>query len=719
MTHLERSPFDAELAASPRWVLGLMLGGSLLLSLLVGLQPAPRAWMLGTVILLMLTATLGWALTVARPRSAAWLATAGPAAIIFYASTQPGGDELLALLAMTIILGTTLISLPAALLLSILHSAGLLILVAAVPSVSAARAVVAVIAVWIAYGAMASAYRPIRHLASWSWQYYRAAQTRLEEAQTDRAEAERTVADLVHAHRQLSLAHEREAALRQAADDARQDKARFAARVSHEFRTPLNIIIGMVSLMVERPHQYGAAIPPRLMEHLKAVYRNCRHLASMIDDVLDLSQAEAGRVRLHKEQVSLPDLIESAVNVIRPLVEQKGLLLNVEMAADLPLLACDRIRIRQVLLNLLGNAARATDRGSITVRVSAEGGHILLLVTDTGTGMAPEDAARIFEPFVQGDNNPGGTRGGSGLGLSISKQFVELHEGRIWLESELGRGTTFYVTLPLADAPPPRDGPARWNMEEWKWMEGRSRPALPDRHYRPRLLLWDTTGGLADATESVEDVEIITVEDAAAWSAQARETVHAAIVNAYPPADLEALLAIARPALPDAPVLGCTFLSREAHAERQGVLAYVTKPLSLSALERAVRKLPAAPKRVLIVDDDPDAREVMQLALQALDPGMSLTTAADGASALELLTASQPDLLLLDVIMPGLSGWEVLAAKQQIPALRPIPTIIVSAQDVIEGPLTSDRLHVTAERGFTGGQVVACALAVGTVVLGR
>ena len=227
-----------------------------------------------------------------------------------------------------------------------------------------------------------------------------------EEVRSRRAEVEQALADLEHANRQLALANERMAVLRAIAEEAQKSKTEFVARVSHEFRTPLNMIIGLVDLLVETPEVYGEALPTAFFEDLKIVHRNCEHLSSMVSDVLDLSQVEAGRVALHQERVNLAELIDGAVAVVASLLERKGLALAVEVPPDLPVIYCDPTRIRQVVLNLVSNAVRFTERGGITIRAAQEGDAVQVSVADTGPGITPEDALRIFEPFCQGNARP-------------------------------------------------------------------------------------------------------------------------------------------------------------------------------------------------------------------------------------------------------------------------------------------------------------------------
>jgi signal transduction histidine kinase len=240
-------------------------------------------------------------------------------------------------------------------------------------------------------------------------------------------------------------------------------------------------------------------LPTAVIEDLGIIFRNCEHLASMVDDVLDLSQAESGQLVLHREPTDLAEVISEAAAVVRPLIQKKGLRLDIETGA-LPAVYCDRTRIRQVVLNLLSNAARFTEAGGITLRGTAEDGRVTVSIQDTGPGIAPQDRTRIFEPFCQGSQPLWRDRSGSGLGLSISKQFVEMHGGRIWLESELGVGTTFRFELPLAQSLEPSGSYSRWLSEAWIWLERDRRPAaLPAVQAQPRILLHDAGGALQSA----------------------------------------------------------------------------------------------------------------------------------------------------------------------------------------------------------------------------
>ena len=222
---------------------------------------------------------------------------------------------------------------------------------------------------------------------------------------------------------------------------------------SHELRTPLNMIIAYAELITQSPHLYSRRLPSTLLADMNVILRNSQHLSRLVDDVLDLSQIETGRMALSKEWTTITEIIDAATEAVSPLFQTKGLQLEVETADDLPDIYCDKTRIRQVLINLLSNAGRFTEQGGVKVRAWLDDTQFMLSVADTGPGIGTEDQQRLFEPFQQLDASIRRKHGGSGLGLNISKHFIEMHEGRIWLESALGVGTTFTVSLPLAAMP--------------------------------------------------------------------------------------------------------------------------------------------------------------------------------------------------------------------------------------------------------------------------
>jgi signal transduction histidine kinase len=227
---------------------------------------------------------------------------------------------------------------------------------------------------------------------------------------------------------------------------ASKHKSQFLANMSHELRTPLNAILGYTELILD--DIYGE-VPEKVREVLERVQKSGQHLLGLINAVLDLSKIEAGQLTLSVSDYSLSDVIYTAVASVESLATEKHLQLIVEVSLDLPVGQGDERRLAQVLLNLLGNAIKFTDAGKVNVRATAAEDAFLVAVSDSGPGISDEDQAKIFEEFQQADSSSTKQKGGSGLGLSIAKHIVEMHGGRIWVESRLGKGSTFWFTLPV------------------------------------------------------------------------------------------------------------------------------------------------------------------------------------------------------------------------------------------------------------------------------
>jgi signal transduction histidine kinase len=227
---------------------------------------------------------------------------------------------------------------------------------------------------------------------------------------------------------------------------ASQHKSQFLANMSHELRTPLNAILGYTELMADGI--YGE-LPQRATGVLERVQNNGKHLLALINDVLDLAKIEAGQLAMTLEDYAMPDVVQSVVSATEGMATTKGLKFTADIAPGLPPGRGDARRLSQVLLNLVGNAVKFTDVGEVAIGARAENGTFVLTVRDTGPGIAAADQGKIFEEFQQVDNSNTRKKGGTGLGLAISKRMVEMQGGTISVDSELGHGATFRVTLPV------------------------------------------------------------------------------------------------------------------------------------------------------------------------------------------------------------------------------------------------------------------------------
>ncbi len=227
---------------------------------------------------------------------------------------------------------------------------------------------------------------------------------------------------------------------------ASQHKSQFLANMSHELRTPLNAILGYTELILDGI--YGE-MPDKVRGVLERVQSNGKHLLGLINDVLDLSKIEAGQLTLSLTDYSIKDVVHSVFSAVESLATAKQLALKIEMPPNLPTAHGDERRLAQVLLNLVGNAIKFTDTGEVAIKASASNGSYTLSVHDTGPGISEADHGKIFEEFQQADSSATKKKGGTGLGLSISKRIVEMHGGRIWVDSSLGEGSTFSFTVPV------------------------------------------------------------------------------------------------------------------------------------------------------------------------------------------------------------------------------------------------------------------------------
>jgi len=547
--------------------------------------------------------------------------------------------------------------------------------------------------------------RQMRDTSRWSWNTYGESRAVLDQVHQRQASIATTIDDLAHANRQLALANENLAAARRVAEEAQRTKSAFVSKVSHEFRTPLNMIIGLTELMIQTPETYSAMLPPGLLQDLDIVNRNCQHLASLVNDVLDLSQVEAGSMALQREDVDLGALIDEAVSAVRPLLDKKGLTCQVQTAANMGVY-CDATRIRQVVLNLLSNAARFTAVGGIYVTATRDRGHIQVSIRDTGPGISGDDADRIFEPFYQAALNGRRPQDGTGLGLAISRQFVEQHGGRLWLESEPGEGSTFFFRLPLQDTPAVSAPAHRWISESWRWLQRQNRPEITLADVTPRIVLLDQTSELSGlVSRYAADTEYVPADgiDQAADELRLGES-QGALVNTATPQDLWPLVSALSERAADLPVIGCAFGASREYALEAGAMGYLIKPVRRDDLDTLLDSIDGPLERILIVDDDADARNLMQRMVALYDSDIEVMQASSGERALEVLSVERPDLMLLDILMDRMDGWQVLEKKKELEEAKvspETPVIIVSAQDPRDQPLASPLVMVATGRGLS------------------
>jgi signal transduction histidine kinase/CheY-like chemotaxis protein len=466
------------------------------------------------------------------------------------------------------------------------------------------------------------------------------------------------------------------AAARDAADEANRTKSSFLANMSHELRTPLNAIIGLTDMLVSNAARFGT---DKALEPLRRVHRAGTHLLGLINQVLDLSKIEAGKLELNLESVSIPPLVEEVIGTARPLAEQNKNRLSVECPSDLPPMEADAMRVRQILLNLLSNACKFTKDGSIilrAVRVVHQGQDcIAFAVTDSGIGMTPEQLGRLFEEFSQGDATTARQYGGTGLGLAITRRLCQMMGGDVSVTSEVGKGSTFMVRLPVAAAAVS----ARDEVRD-AGTDGRSGDCV--------LVIDDD----ATARELIADYlrqagfAVITAAGGAEGLKRAKDHHPIAITLDVMMPDIDGWTVLAAlrgdPQLADIPVVMATIVDERRQGMTLGAVGYLTKPIDGDKLVEIIRRYgaPSGPTRVLVVEDDATQRERVRSLLEP--PQWLVTEAENGRVALERLKDTVPDVIILDLMMPEMDGFQLVAALQQHPQWRRIPVVVVTALDL-------------------------------------
>lgn len=511
--------------------------------------------------------------------------------------------------------------------------------------------------------------RQVHMALSWMHTSYRRAEGLVEELRQERMIQARALKALEEAYVRIEKMNYALIEARSAADEARRLKAEFAANVSHELRTPLNIIIGFSETMANAPETYpNVSWSSTLRGDIEQIYQNARHLSSLIDDILDLSALEINRLGLVMKEAHITEVIEEAAATVKDLYRAKNLYLNIEAEPDLPQLRVDPTRIRQVLINLLTNASRFTKEGGVTIKIQQVDHEIRVAVCDTGIGIAPKDIARVFEDFGQVDGSASRKHEGTGLGVPLSKRLVELHGGRMWLESEVGRGSTFYFSLPVGGRVEPQARGAYPGS-----------PASSRAYQKPVLMLEPDPMLLRTVRRHLSGHDVIGFT---------RKEELAGLLEHHHPAALvidqdehEPIETGQQAIPPDLPVISVSMPSSLRVAQSLQIENYLIKPVLREQLIEAIRELNGEVSEILVVDDDPQLVELISRMLQSAGKEYHLHEAYSGVQALNWLREGRPvDVVLLDLIMPEVSGLEVLREMKADPLLASIPVIVISAQ---------------------------------------
>lgn len=537
----------------------------------------------------------------------------------------------------------------------------------------------------------------------WAWDRAMTAQAHEDQLLDRQGELARALKALDVAYTQLERLNYDLALAREAAESARQAKQQFATNISHELRTPLNVIMAFSEMMYLSPGSYGEVTLPRPYRgDIREIYRSSKYLLQLTEDVLNLSKIEAHEMKIHPEPARLHEVVTEAAGIIRPLLRGQTLALRVELPEDLPPVVIDRARVGQVLLNLLNNARRFTRQGSICVRAAPEGNWVKVTVADTGVGIPPAEIHKVFKEFGQLDNAM--AQDGSGLGLVISKRFIEMHGGRIWAESEgiPGRGTRFHFTLPIK-------APLRTEVVS---VEAPLRVRTPTGRGRTILLLDQDPYLVKLLEEGLPNCQVVPVEDVSQISDLMLETHPRAIVLNLMQKHLAwRQLRALRDQVESVhlPVVLCPLVSPKDLGQTLGVADYLVKPVTRQALINLLARLGTDIRRILVVDDDPRMRNLLKRLLQANSGEYEIIWAGNGQEGLHKMEAQPPDLVLMDLSMPHMDGYTLLAHMRQTPHLNQIPVAVLTAHTGTpeeERRLGGQSLFVSNPAGFTNEDVL-------------
>ena len=482
---------------------------------------------------------------------------------------------------------------------------------------------------------------------------------------------------------QLAIATENARAFREQQETAERLKeidklkTQFLANMSHELRTPLNSIIGFSRVILKG---IDGPLTELQKTDLTSIHNSGQHLLGLINNILDLSKIEAGKMELNFEEVEVEPIIKSVMATAIALVKDKPVTLHQDLEENLPVLWADPTRIRQITLNLISNACKFTDEGAVTLYATADSQEIRISVKDTGVGIPEDKLESVFEEFTQVDASTTRKAGGTGLGLPISRHFVDMHNGKIWVESTAGEGATFSFTIPLKRA----DLKTTTPFEKLVSSENK------ERTEKKVIVAIDDDADVVQLYERYlepQGYEVVGISSSHDIVDQVKQLAPAAILLDVLMPDRDGWSVIRDlnddPDTENIPVIICSIVSDKKQGFSLGAAGYMTKPITENDLLRALGHLKNRDKmkKVLVIDDEADDILLIRRMLES-QPNYSVIATRSGKEGLQLAKKDPPDLVILDLSMPEIDGFGVVEALKNDEATRTVPIVIVSAKDL-------------------------------------
>lgn len=476
---------------------------------------------------------------------------------------------------------------------------------------------------------------------------------------------------------------------------ATEHKSEFLAGMSHELRTPLNAVIGFSEVLLEK--MFGE-LNPKQEEYLQDILSSGRHLLALINDILDLAKIESGRMELELTTFDLPTLLRDTLTLMRERATRHGIETTLEIDSQLGDCTADERKVKQTLLNLLSNALKFTpDGGNTFLKAIPNRGVVEISVSDTGIGIAPDHQEKIFDEFYQAGGNYTGKREGTGLGLALTKKFVELHGGKIWVKSEVGRGSTFTFSLPI------RESVEKVSVLSIKAPSVQQERSLvlvveDDPSAAKLLSLYLTEAGFAVEFANTGEVGLEKVR-------ALRPSVITLDILMQGLDGWEFLSCLKDDRkIAGIPVVIVSILDERGKGFSLGAAEYLVKPVDrddvISAVRRVARTSPAQPDRkILIVDDDPMVLELMQAVLEP--EGFTVLKAGSGREGMALAHEQRPHLIVLDLLMPDVDGFQVLNELKRGPLTASIPIVVLTckALTLSEKAVLNGRISDLVQKG--------------------